>query len=279
MRADDVEGHIAAPIKDAAATQQTHKTAWAPVLDDIPDSFFSECDFDTMQTRRVSIDLCDTNSVATGTPVLTHSMTETLHSAILKNPTVITNPKMVANPTVITNPTIPSNYTTPSNHAIPSNYTIPSNSVILNNPSTIQRAEISKSHESPNRAIMRPTPIMQANSLRQECVVPQASRADLMSEKGRISMEICDLMELIEDGKRTPQLEAKLQQLKARRKEIDGLLTAVQTAPVVINVPADNTSQQDAPSARKDTEPEKPSEWAKNDFPWSRDIKKALKQY
>lgn len=50
-----------------------------------------------------------------------------------------------------------------------------------------------------------------------QCVVPQASKADLMAEKGRISMEICDLMEMIESGQGSATTSSKLTLLKARR--------------------------------------------------------------
>lgn len=59
------------------------------------------------------------------------------------------------------------------------------------------------------------TPILPSMSA--HCVVPQASKADLMAEKGRISMEICDLMEMIESGQGSMSTSAKLNQLKARR--------------------------------------------------------------
>ena len=52
---------------------------------------------------------------------------------------------------------------------------------------------------------------------RLERVVPQASRADLMAEKGRISMEICDLMDLVELGTASQEQKSKLNELKCRR--------------------------------------------------------------
>jgi len=54
--------------------------------------------------------------------------------------------------------------------------------------------------------------------MKQECIVPQASRADLLAEKGRISMEICDLMDIMESGETVDaELRKKLDSFKQRR--------------------------------------------------------------
>lgn len=144
-------------------------------------------------------------------------------------------------------------------------------------------------------AVVAPPPAM---SPRQECVVPQASRADLMGEKGRISMEICDIMELLEGpGAKDPQLQAKLLRFRQRRKEIDQLLASghaasavasqsrpVGSAPLPTAAPATAAPATATPTAARAPEKQiaphaaETSEWARDGFAWTRDIKKAMKQ-
>lgn len=69
---------------------------------------------------------------------------------------------------------------------------------------------------------MSPAPVLTSvsTSKQSECVVPQASKADLLTEKGRISMEICDLMDTLEGGAYggdRESMQRKLEQLKQRR--------------------------------------------------------------
>lgn len=69
---------------------------------------------------------------------------------------------------------------------------------------------------------MSPAPVLlsASTSKQSECVVPQASKADLLTEKGRISMEICDLMDALEGeayGRDRESMQRKLEQLKQQR--------------------------------------------------------------
>jgi hypothetical protein len=88
---------------------------------------------------------------------------------------------------------------------------------------TIQREAPLTEHMQPKLDAHKSNNFMQSPpaymlSGRMEGLTPQASRSELMAEKGRISMEICDLMELLEDGgSRNPQLEIQLAELKKRR--------------------------------------------------------------
>lgn len=138
--------------------------------------------------------------------------------------------------------------------------------------------------------------------MKQECIVPQASRADLLAEKGRISMEICDLMDAMDnDGAVDAELRKKLDSFKQRRynailaliacfnslcrKEIDAQLSASvaghSSAPSAFNItpsPLIIADKKASPMPSRLELESSPSEWASYDFPWSRNIRKALKQ-
>lgn len=139
------------------------------IFNDVPDSFFSDDDFEIPLTKRASL------------------------------------PKTTAKPEAI----IISDHASSGGPDIKS-HDSPTNAVIVHDSMT--RAPPDTARAPPNTTMSPPIPLV-----RQERIVPQASRADLMAEKGRISMEICDLMDLVELGVASPEHKSKLDELKARR--------------------------------------------------------------
>jgi hypothetical protein len=167
----------------------------------------------------------------------------------------------------------------------------------------------------PDRPAMRQVVVAPLNknigdgpAIRQEHVAPTVSdasqqllsrsfggsRAELLVEKGRISMEICDLMELVEMGTADRSTESRLLSLKQRRKEIDGLLSASAVLtpgpPTVVArlIPKTPSSLVDPETPDQGAKGSKPREgdglpsnsaWAATDFLWSRNVKKAMHQY
>lgn len=128
---------------------------------------------------------------------------------------------------------------------------------------------------------------------------PVASRAELLAEKGRISMEICDIMELMEAGQQSPELAPRLATLKMRRKEIDAQLRSpdapsairdgLSSPPLTAMMGNSNGGEQEqegraCPGKAKAAmmipseggEKTTSSEWARLDFAWSAEIKNAM---
>lgn len=123
--------------------------------------------------------------------------------------------------------------------------------------------------------------------LRQEVhpLAPFSSKADLLAEKARISMEICDLMDLIDNAVNKNDADGhRLSELKRRRRNIDTLLSS----PSTVALDSLEINSKESPLSRADVINGQrastggalleDSLWAGMDFPWSRNVKKAIKQ-
>lgn len=109
----------------------------------------------------------------------------------------------------------------------------------------------------------------------------------LLQEKTKVSMEICDLMERFDTatGLEMHDLSQKLGELRQRRKDIDSKMNCLKTVP---EAPASRSNQVQVPLVSVPVQKSgndqlifdnQSSEWDQRNFPWTRNIKKAMKQY
>jgi len=121
---------------------------------------------------------------------------------------------------------------------------------------------------------------------------------ELMSEKTKLSMEICDLMEQNDnaEGDYANVLSQQLSFLRQRRKDIDGKIAVLKATPKTASAvsasstimtpispfhsqPVNWTDSKQPPASTQIVFDNDADEWERKDFPFTRDIKKAMKQY
>lgn len=130
----------------------------------------------------------------------------------------------------------------------------------------VENYNISKNSNSSINRLINETPKMTHETSK--------SKADLLSRKSQISMEICDLMEQL-DLQEVPSLEIseRINSLRQERKELDIQIKEFSLLIKPLPLIKVNTNYEAFPSQP----PIESSAWSRIDFPWSKKIKKAMK--
>lgn len=117
---------------------------------------------------------------------------------------------------------------------------------------------------------------------------PTEEMKQLLQEKTNVSMEICDLMERFDtaSGIEMHDLSQKLAELRQKRKDLDSRLVSLKdltgaalTRPTVVSVPHHVAVPEEKSNNSQIVFDNKSSEWDHKNFPWTRNIKKAMKKY
>lgn len=130
-----------------------------------------------------------------------------------------------------------------------------------------QYNDFSKNRNSINRLTSEPPKMTITTS-------SSLSKADLLSKKSQISIEICDLMEQL-DLQEVPSnvISERINTLRQERKDLDLQIKGfglVSTSSPLIKAPTTSHISSSQPTVES-------SAWSRIDFPWSKKIKKAMK--
>lgn len=273
-----------------------------PPLTEVPDGFFSDADFEIGQQHqqlerlRKCISIDETGGgKATGEVVLPpppsipqDRFNSTRASPLIKSSTEKANS--------IQSTTFPHEWTDRYKEHLPKkeirHEQFTDRSVISFNASKEHESSSTTSTSTSNYSATADTRF--SFSMKSEIPPPPMTLAELITEKSTLSMEILDTMDLLKSGgaASNQNLESKLAELQARRAKVI-LQIESGKAPSAIRPPqplALITTTKNVPgtvplalapaaaSVTSPQRPEVPSEWARADFPWTRDLKKAMKQ-